>query len=168
MTVVCVGLILIIRESPEFPPSLIALQEPEKMRFCGLLRTALKDKSFVLLLIAFMMLDSIFIALGVVIDPFFEALGFTSTEVSILGGVFIIAGVVNSLIFGVLLDKYRKYSLITKIISVGCFLVLASFYLVMQTGSKLFVFIISVIFGMILVPFLPVSIAFAGEITFPM
>lgn len=114
------------------------------------------------------MLDSIFIALGVVIDPFFEALGFTSTEVSILGGVFIIAGVVNSLIFGVLLDKYRKYSLITKIISVGCFLVLASFYLVMQTGSKLFVFIISVIFGMILVPFLPVSIAFAGEITFPM
>ncbi len=138
------------------------------MNFCSLLGTAMSDRSFIILLIAFMMLDSIFISLGVVIDPFFEALNFTPTEVSILGGVFIISGVISSLLFGILLDKYRKYLLITKIISLGSFLVLASFYIIMQTGSKLFVFIISVIFGIILVPFLPVGTAFAGEITFPM
>jgi MFS family permease len=159
---------LIIRDRPTFPPSLISVQEAEPLKFCEMLAAAIKDKSFFVLLVAFTMLDSIFIALGVVIDPFFEALKFSSTEVSILGGAFIIAGVLSSLLFGVLLDKFRKYSLILKIICVGSCVVLSSFYPIMLTGSKLFVFIIAVVFGMILVPFLPVGTAYAGEITFPM
>jgi hypothetical protein len=41
-----------------------------------MLVAAIKDKQFVLLLLIFGCLDGVFIGIGVVLDPFFKALGF--------------------------------------------------------------------------------------------
>ena len=98
------------------------------MNFCTMITEAIKLKNFVYLLLVFGLLDAIFVAFGVVLDPFFEALDFTPTEVSILGGSFVIAGVVSSIVTGILLDKYRKYNLILRIISFGSTIILASCY----------------------------------------
>jgi len=94
------------------------------MNFCTMIIEAIKLKNFVYLLIVFGLLDAIFVAFGVVLDPFFEALGFNTTEISILGGSFVIAGVFSSIVAGILLDKYRKYNLILRIISFGSAIIL--------------------------------------------
>ena len=121
-----------------------------------------------LLLIAFTALDSVFITLGVVLDPFFGALGFSTGQISIAGGCTVIAGVSVSLVSGVLLDKYRKYLRTLRIICWGATVVFALAYSIFIFKSFWFLCIIATIIGGVLVPILPVGSAFAGELTFPM
>jgi MFS family permease len=133
-----------------------------------LIAAAVGDKNFVFLLIAFTMLDSVFIALGVVLDPFFGALGFTTGQISILGAIFVVCGVISSLIFGVMLDKYRKYLQTLKAICYGTTFMLLTCYASFLQGSIWIVGASSMLIGIIIVPILPVGSAFAGELTFPM
>lgn len=114
------------------------------------------------------MLDSVFITLGVVLDPFFGALGFTTGQISIIGGIFVVSGVISSLLFGALLDKYRKYLTTLKTICFGTTFMLLSCYASFIQGSFWIVAASSMLIGTIIVPILPVGCAFAGELTFPM
>jgi MFS family permease len=114
------------------------------------------------------MVDSVFIALGVVLDPFFGALGFTTGQISIIGVLFVLSGVVSSLIFGVLLDKYRKYLATLKVICFGTTIILTACYGTFIQGNYYFVCASAILIGSIMVPMLPVGSAFAGELTFPM
>jgi len=70
-----------------------------------MLLAAIRNKQFVLLMLIFGCLDGVFIGIGVVLDPFFEALGFSSSEISALGGIFVICGVLSALVIGYVLDK---------------------------------------------------------------
>ena len=122
---ICLSLSISVADRPKTPASLICLQEPKVENFCSMVYAAMCDKSFILLTISFTMLYSVFLALSVILDPFFESLGVDHSQVSIIGGVFVVAGVLSSLFFGVLLDKYRKYLVITRILCFGSLLVLA-------------------------------------------
>lgn len=138
------------------------------MKFCSMIGTAFKDKNFVNLLVSFTALDAVFIAIGVVLDPFFEALGFSSTEVSILGVTVVLSGVISSLVVGALLDKYRKYLLIYRVVCFGSMLVWLACFGIFLTKNIWIVGATAIFIGGFLVPFLPVGTSFAGEITFPM
>ena len=70
-----------------------------------MLLAAVKNKQFVLLMLIFACLDGVFIGIGVVLDPFFKALSFSTSQISALGGIFVISGVISALIIGVVLDK---------------------------------------------------------------
>lgn len=52
----CVPYIIIIREKPEFPPSLVSLEKPKEAKFCANIANALKLKNYVLLIVVFMLL----------------------------------------------------------------------------------------------------------------
>ena len=114
------------------------------------------------------MLYSVFLALSVILDPFFESLGVDHSQVSIIGGVFVVAGVFSSLLFGLLLDKYRKYLLITRILCFGSLIVLAGCFGTFREGSIWIIGASAIVIGILIVPILPVGISFAGELTFPM
>lgn len=101
-------------------------------------------------------------------DPFFESLGFTSTEVSLLGGLVVISGVIASLVVGFLLDKYRKYILMFRLVCFGSTVIWLACYGIFPSENIYFVAVTTVFIGAFLVPILPVGTAFAGEITFPM
>ena len=70
-----------------------------------MLLAAIRNKQFVLLMLIFGCLDGVFISIGVVLDPFFGVLGFSSSEISALGGIFVICGVSSALVIGYVLDK---------------------------------------------------------------
>ncbi len=129
---------------------------------------AIKNKNFLFILASFSALDGVFIGIGVVLDPFFEGLKLPSSAVSIFGGIFVVTGVISSLIFGYLLDKYRKYLLTLRIISFGSLFVFGICYGTFQTFNIWIIGINTMFAGVLIVPILPVGTAFAGEVTFPM
>ena len=161
-------MILVIRDRPTKPPSLVSLQEPEVMNFCPMVAAVLRNKNFLCILASFSALDGVFIGIGVVLDPFFEGLKLPSSAVSIFGGIFVVTGVMSSLVFGFLLDKYRRYLLTLRIITFGSLLAFAICYGTFSTFNIWIIGINTMLAGILIVPILPVGTAFAGEVTFPM
>ncbi|MFM7851758.1 MAG: hypothetical protein ACKO96_07510, partial [Flammeovirgaceae bacterium] len=119
------------------------------------------------LLISFTLIFSIFSALCVVIDPFLQSLGFGEVKVSVTGGLFVLAGIASSLIFGLNLDKHRKYLWITRCLCFGTFLMVLACQGTFLVDSHYLVGACTVIIGALVVPISPVGISFAGELTFP-
>jgi len=133
-----------------------------------MLTAAIKNRQFVLLMIIFACLDGVFIGIGVVLDPFFEALGFSTTEISALGGIFVICGVISSLSVGFLLDKTMKYKLTLRVVCFGSAVLFGVGYASFATKNIYVVGANIILDGAVLVPFLPVCISYAAEVTFPM
>lgn len=71
-----------------------------------MLKVSISNKNFILLLLIFAALDGVYIGIGVVLDPFFGSIGFNASQVSFYGGLFVVCGVISSLIVGFLLDRY--------------------------------------------------------------
>jgi len=69
---------------------------------------------------------------------------------------------------GVLLDKFKKYLLMLKLICFGSMTMLLIGYGVFSSYNLYAVAFNSMMIGALIVPILPVGCAFAGELTFPM
>jgi len=132
-----------------------------------MVHSALSDQSFVYLLISFTMIFSVFSALCVVIDPFLQSLGFDEVKVSLTGGLFVLAGVASSLIFGLILDKHRKYLWTTRCLCFGTLLMVLACQGTFLIDNSYVVGGCTIIIGALVVPISPVGISFAGELTFP-
>jgi hypothetical protein len=64
-------LFILIKEKPEHPPSLVAMQDRKDVNFMVSFKEAMMCKNYVLLLIAFFCVDGGFIAFGSVIGTIF-------------------------------------------------------------------------------------------------
>ncbi len=87
----------------------------------------MKNRNFRLVVGVFAALNGIFIGVGTTTDPFFSAFGFNTTYISIFAGVFVIAGVMTSILAGVIIDKTSRFLLIMRVVCIGstvCFCVL--------------------------------------------
>ena len=166
ITVICIPFFFLIRDAPAHPPSLVATQEPERQPFCKMVGEALKCKSYVFLLIAFSLTDGTLITFSDVLSSVFSE--FTASQISIIGAMTVIAGVVSSLSTAIMLKKTQKYLLTLRIV---CFGVCASIFCLPfanKTGNFYLVLANAILFGICLVPIIPTSMGFAAELTFPM
>ena len=68
------------------------------------MKTLSKNCQFVLTASIFIILWGTYITFGNVLTPLFEGI-FTSSQTSIIGGIFVIAGVLGSYLMGFFLDK---------------------------------------------------------------
>ena len=167
-TALVIGLFAIIRDRPSKPPSLVALKEPDEPRFFQNLKIALKNRDYVLLLVVFTMIDGVFVLFGVVIDPYLEGLGYTTTDASIVGGLVVLIGVIACIVSGLLLDKYPKYLLFTRMICFGSFVGMCGAYAIFPFTNVPMMYGFGCMVGIFLVPILPVGAAFVAELTFPL
>jgi len=85
-----------------------------------------------------------------------------------MGGLFVIAGVTNSIVIGLLLDKYQRYLLSMRATCIFSAVLFACGYFAFTIKNNYVVGINVALDGAALIPFLPVCIAFAAEVTFPM
>jgi len=93
--------------------------------------------------------------------------GFSSAEIAGLGACIIITGIVSSLTAGFLLNRFHKYKVMVVISAIGSFVLIAVCIGVIQTEDVLIIAINLICAAFFLVPIIPVSIDFAGELTFP-
>ena len=108
-TVVLVLVIFLFKNKPEYPPSISASQERED--FIPALKASFKNKSFLLLLLAFSMGQGALNALATLIDLISTPYGFDSTDNSIFGGLLIICGLIGAGLVGAVVTAYHKYKL---------------------------------------------------------
>lgn len=106
-------------------------------------------------------------SLGTIINFLFEPFGYTSTDTSILGATFVLSGLVSSIIFPILIEKYHWFLKSLKIIVIGAFL--ASIIVLAAVPSRVFYFALASIglLGFFIIPTMSVVYAFATELTYP-
>lgn len=172
ITALTVPMIVCIREKPEFPPSVVATKRPKQRNFIPQVREAIRDRNFVVLMLIFMMINGSFVAIGTNIStiygsPKLKGGEFSPSQVSEIGGVTTILGIVSAFGFGYILKRTHKNLLLLRICVIGSFLILSLGIYIFYTGDKIAIVMISFISGCLQIPAVPVSINFASEITFP-
>jgi len=97
----------------------------------------------------------------------FSPVGFSTTDISLLGCCVIVMGVCTSMFAGVMLNKYHKYLLMVKFSAAATFLCIGLALLTFQTKSVFWISINTIIGASFLVPAIPVCIDFTAELTYP-
>lgn len=106
-------------------------------------------------------------AFGTNISQLFEPIGFSSAQISGLGVLVTIVGILSSVVAGSILQKYRKYTWMVRISSFGTFLLVGVAIGTFISRLEIIVSINMIVAAFCLVPIIPVSIDFATELTFP-
>jgi len=119
---------------------------------------------------SYAMIYGVYVALGTSMSNILNPFGYSPTDISILGGCCLLAGVVAALIVGVYLDytaQYRKthitLSTLTLLSAMAIILVLIFF------KGNLIALLIPIVFcGIANVSFFPTGLSYGAELTFPL
>lgn len=152
---------------PKLPPSLVALEKPKEAPFCENIKEALKLPEYLKLIGVFTLMQGSFLAFGTNINQLFTPVGFSDIDISILGAGVILMGVVASMVAGVVLNKYHKYLLMTRVACFGTFTLLTLALFSYTTKNVTLITVNMIVGAMCMVPVIPVSIDFSAELTFP-
>ena len=159
-------LFFIIREKPKDPPSLVSMQERKETNFVKSLSDALKLKNYILLLIAFGLVDGSFIAFGSVLGPLFAGI-FSPSYTSIICGATTVVGLMMSFGSGILIQRKQKFRAMMRFSCIGTAVVGLSLTYLFTTNRTDLIAANVIMIGVVIVPIIPVGINFSGELTFP-
>ena len=103
-----------------------------------------------------------------ILSPLFQPYGYSPLLIAAMGGIFIIFGLISSIITGVLLDKYRCYLKLYRAICAGTAITFALMLATFPSGNVWLVGVNLAIAGAVVIPIMPIGVAFACELTFPL
>jgi MFS family permease len=159
-------IIIIFRSEPLSPPSASEKQHLSiniKETLIGLFT----NRHYLILLFSFSIGLALFSAITTLLYQLIEPTGYSSDDAGIFGAVIIIAGLLNALVVGVIMDRTHAYRLILKILLVGACASGIYFILILQP-NKFYPLAVSIgLMGFFLLPLLPVSFECAVECTYP-
>ena len=116
---VCISFIIIFaRERPPTFPSYSASRKQEHGRTRVEVRKLMKNKNYMILSLTFGCLYANTHSIGAIISSLTEPYGYTGKNNALFGGIFIISGIIGSVIAGVVLDKLKKFKFIVLMITV--------------------------------------------------
>lgn len=142
------------------------MKEPP-LNFKKELRELKGNKNYILMGITFCGLYGIYTSLGSVVSSITSPYGYTSIDNAIFGAVFIFSGVLGSFVIGILLDKYQKFKLTFNLLCItACIFIATNFYTLPSKSVPLLAVNLSIV-GFSVIPIIPVSYAFAVELTYP-
>jgi FLVCR family feline leukemia virus subgroup C receptor-related protein len=119
------------------------------------------------LCISFTCLNCICTCMGAVVSSVTSPYDYTGLDNAIFGAVFIVCGVLGTIVLSILLDRYHRYKLTLLLTSIVSIVALAFSQLTLPSKSTT-LFAINVAFlGFSGIPVAPVANAFAVELTYP-
>lgn len=174
-TFLALVVLLTFKKQPKTPPSLAqanylsGAHEFEESRSYGeSVKTLFRDKPSLLLILSYGVNTGSFYAISTLLnDEILSSFPGAQTEAGQVGLTLVLAGVVGSVICGVVLDKTRAYKKTTVIVYV---LTLASSCLytaTLDSGHLWLVYLTGALLGFTMTGYLPVGFEFAAEITYP-
>ena len=105
VTVLAGPILILIRNKPPFTPSLVAFKDQQvKQRMLENFKTLFSNPNFILLTLSFSLTFAIYGAIAATVGTLAEKFEFDSDSVSIFGAVFVIFGVLGSVIHSIILD----------------------------------------------------------------
>lgn len=164
-TVLSIFVILLFRSRPPTKPSPSA--QVTRDNFRKAFRNIIRNKNFILLFIGFATILGAFNTLGTVIEQVTSQYDFTSDDAGMFGAVFIVGGLIGSIIAGVYVDSTKRFKVTIMIIGVTSLGSMASFIFTLPERDVLLTTIVCGLIGLTMVPILPIGFEFACEVTFP-
>ena len=167
-TVVSIPMLIFFKERPkDFPSEAAKNTQNTKFNFMRDVTLLIKNPNYVWMTLVFSSLYGVYTSLGALINPIVKPYHFTAADCSVIGATFIMSGLIGSFFFGFLLDKYKKYLLILRIVCFGTFLSAIFIFLTLPT-EKMIIFDPNIaIVGFFILPIIPVGYSFSIELTFP-
>ena len=129
---------------------------------------AFKIVDFVIIIYNYGVFYGIYIAFGALLDPILEPYGYNSNTIALVGIIFILAGVVGIFVFGFIMDKYKKFLLLFRVVGFGTTICAGAAIYVIPAGSPWPTLILVLVAGVCVLPVIPVCISFSAEVTFPL
>jgi FLVCR family feline leukemia virus subgroup C receptor-related protein len=167
VTLSTVPFAILARNKPPSPPSISQSvhQEPEDLK--AEMGKLLRNKNYLLLCVAFTCLNSICTCMGAVVSSVTAPYDYTAVDNAIIGGVFIISGVIGTVIISVMLDRHHKFKLSLIGIAILATLSLVAAQFALPSKSVAAFSINTVFIGLSSIPAAPIGNALAVEITYP-
>lgn len=129
---------------------------------------ALRNVNYVIIIYNYGVFYGIYIALGALLSPILSPYGYSDTDIALIGIFFISCGVIGIFIFGFILDKYKKFRLLFRLIGLGGGLCVTLTIFVIPAGKPVPTMILCLLGGFCVLPCIPICLSFSGEVTFPL
>jgi MFS family permease len=172
--VFCVPSFFIFKDKPDIPPS--PSQEENNIKRPGLiesLKLLFTNIRFIYLIISYLLVVGYFDIMSTIINSLLDLYSISGQQSSVIYAVSSVAGMIASLIFSWLLDKFKKFKLFMIILSVSGTLFHTLFTLLLELveSKKLNAYAIGlVVYSLInisVVSFFTIGMNYACEITYP-
>ena len=172
--VFCTPSFFIFKDKPDIPPS--PSQEENNIKRPGLiesLKLLFTNIRFIYLIISYLLVVGYFDIMSTIINSLLDLYSISGQQSSVIYAVSSVAGMIASLIFSWLLDKFKKFKLFMIILSVSGTLFHTLFTLLLELveSKKLNAYAIGlVVYSLInisVVSFFTIGMNYACEITYP-
>ena len=156
------------RERPTYPPSKLALVKKEitKDGLSDDIKELLKNTEWIKTSWIFTVILGTWISLGNLLTPLLGDL-YTPSEISSIGGVFVLFGIVGTVLAGLIIDKTHAYIKMIRIICSMCSVMVLLLIWIIPTGSLGMTMVSVAILGTFISPILPAGYSFSALITSP-
>eukprot|EP01095_Lingulamoeba_sp_RSL-Kostka_P005943 TRINITY_DN1811_c0_g1_i2.p1 TRINITY_DN1811_c0_g1~~TRINITY_DN1811_c0_g1_i2.p1 ORF type:complete len:367 (+),score=99.90 TRINITY_DN1811_c0_g1_i2:310-1410(+) len=168
VAIMCVVVIIFVREKPPTPPSFSQIDSEETSLLKSLF-VLMKDRNFWIVFITFGIGLGVFNTLATLLQQLVNGppYNYEDWQASVFGALVILFGIVGSGICGFLVEKYRVY----KYVLLGTYF-LSTIFLVLFTlllaPDRFWIYtVLCSAIGLTMMPLLPISLELVVEITYP-
>ncbi|XP_031342708.1 uncharacterized MFS-type transporter C09D4.1 isoform X2 [Photinus pyralis] len=170
-TVVLILVVLFFKKQPPSPPSHAQLQtqtsNEDTAKFIQSIKRLLINRSYMLLLVAYGINVGIFYALSTLLNQIIlKYYPNASADAGRIGLFIVIAGMVGSVICGVILDKFHRFKETTIAVYAFSLIGMIAFTFTLDKGIEV-VYVTSALLGFFMTGLLPVGFELAAELTYP-
>eukprot|EP01114_Cavostelium_apophysatum_P015978 TRINITY_DN4470_c0_g1_i2.p1 TRINITY_DN4470_c0_g1~~TRINITY_DN4470_c0_g1_i2.p1 ORF type:complete len:481 (+),score=61.94 TRINITY_DN4470_c0_g1_i2:51-1493(+) len=156
----------LLKDKPEFPPSLSATTTREE-NYGKSMKLLFTDKNFWVLLLEFGLGLGAFNTIATVVNQLVIPFHYSNDDSGNLGALFILCGLVGCGAAGPLVDKFRRYKLtllICYFLAIGAG---TMFALTLKPDNFALIAVACSLIGLVMTPVLPISLELACEISYP-
>eukprot|EP00347_Sterkiella_histriomuscorum_P019206 403342532 len=167
ITIFSLPAIILMKEEPPSPPSVVSYDNANKMGMGEGLKELIGNKNYLLLFFSFNFIYGIHGSLGATIASIASQYGYGVNASSTMCFVYLFGGIFNSFFLGTMLDKYQNFRKLVIIICAMSLITCCIHIVALPTGNVLFESVAMMLVGASVLPITSISYSFAVELTYP-
>lgn len=121
VTITSVAFFMLVREKPTHPPSAVANEPAPQMNLRQIWDEVKGNRNLILLTLAFSLAYGSFNGMAMVTGVVFEPFGWAPSLIALCGVMFLLCGVIMSIITGIYLDKRPNYACLLRFLNFNFF-----------------------------------------------
>ncbi|XP_032527225.2 heme transporter FLVCR2 isoform X2 [Danaus plexippus] len=168
-SVLFVFIVLFFKSAPPTPPSAAAdLGSSLDSNFLQSIKKLLTNRNYILLLISYGLNVGVFYAISTLLNELvLTYYPGANEDAGRIGLVIVVAGMVGSVVCGLVLDKTHRFKETTLAVYAASVLGMLVFTFTLDCGYIAVVYFSSIVLGFFMAGYLPVGFEFASEVTYP-
>lgn len=168
-------ILIFFKKRPRHPPSMTALKQEYKDKykknanreFKEAIVFLFKDRSYIILFLIYSLNVGAFQALATLVSQLTTPFGYTDGQSGFMGALVVAAGVVSAGIIAKIMDRHRVYTLVLFMCLAFTWYWNLLWTSVLLPDNYILLLITAALYGSALLPVLPICVALASEVTYP-